>query len=596
MPRETLKSLRDQLAVLEEDNARLLTAQEEIYSTTTMLERRLEELAFIDLSNIYNANEEVIPQAKRVDTIRRIRRLRHENPQAKQSIKLIRRFVLGKGMTYDCRDSNTLRILDDFWNDPVNQAVWTSHAARIRRFDELLTDGEQFPVFFPATGEAPYVRTGRVKMEEITNTLTDPDNDDVVVWYRRAFKKKVWNPRLNNGEGAWEADPGAKLTVRYYRDFRVTDEYLADVEERGLKIPKGLQAEGVIKHRMINEVLMRSGLRGVSELFASREWFRVFKEFMEDRGAINAAANALAYQRKIMGGPVAVAAQAGKLGGLQVTPSTDQPLTPSSFRRPLPGSIIDTNTNAITSIRADTGAAAAARDAELIRGTAASGEGLPDHYLGSTNTALAGAQAVEVAVTKVFEDFQTYLRNDDRETAEYVLSVARDQPISEVAADAREIAWKYPPIATHDLVKWITGFAQWSQQIAPKNRVVREVAIKRAAEVLNISEIDLIWDEIVEEEQRLAEIEDEQREMQMQAQQVMAQGGPPGLNGAGKKANGSRISGDQRPSAGQNDGSGEGGQKAGGQTNIPGSSPDLMRLTRGRPPREGATGPRSRRQ
>jgi hypothetical protein len=58
------------------------------------------------------------------------------------------------------------------------------------------------------------------------------------------------------------------------------------------------------------------GRRGVSELYASRDWFKVFKSFMEGRAAINEAAQSISYKRKIKGSPAAVARFQNKLGSL----------------------------------------------------------------------------------------------------------------------------------------------------------------------------------------------------------------------------------------------------------------------------------------
>ena len=118
-------TLRSQLEAAQEEIADLRKANESVISDYTMLSRKVEELSYIDLNAITTADEDVLPQAKRVATINRIRRLRHENPIAKQAIKLILRFVLGKGVGYEIKDANTKRIVDAFWNDPINQAVWS---------------------------------------------------------------------------------------------------------------------------------------------------------------------------------------------------------------------------------------------------------------------------------------------------------------------------------------------------------------------------------------------------------------------------------------------------------------------------------------
>lgn len=596
MARPTLRSQLEeqtaQLSALEQSHEELLKANEQIVSAYTLMEHRWEELQYIDLNNVTAAGDEVLPQAKRVETILRIRRLRQENPMAKQAIKLPLRFVLGKGVTYEIYDPNTKRIIDSFWNDPVNQAVWTSHFMQVQNFDELLTDGEDFLSLHAATAEAPYVRTAVVPMEEITQILYDPDNSRVPVWYVRRFRIRKWDPGLNNGQGGWAQEKNTDPIVRYYRDWRISDEYLADMEERtGFKIPDTKVGEGVIKHRMINPIKQRSGFRGISELFASREWFRVFKEFMEDRGAINAAANALAYERKVQGTPADVRAMTGKLGGLQVTPASDQPLSPSSFRRPLPGSMIDTNKSDIKSIRADTGAPGASQDAAMIRSTAGAGTGTPDHYFGATNAALAGAQAVEVAVVKAFEDFQTYLRNDMIETFTYVLSVARDTDITEARGDADEIALNFPPIMTQDIVKWVTAFAQWSQQVAPGNRAVRAKATRKVADVLGVSDIEQIWPDIEKEEARIAKEQDEAKQLARDAQQKALD-----APAVAVVANGNGNNGPNKNPGGNSPVAPENGQKATTGPQEQGQSPQLSRVARGRPPNEGPTGPRSKRQ
>ena len=389
-------------------------------------------------------------------------------------------------------------------------------------------------------------------------------------------------------------DTNPQALVRYYRDFRVSDDYLADVESRGLVIPENLRADGVVKHRMINPLHMRSGFRGLSELFASREWFRVFKEFMEDRGAINAAANALAFQRKIAGGSTTVASLSGKIGGIQVTPGSDQPIVPSTFRRPMPGSVIDTSANVDwRSIRADTGAPNAMRDAELIRSTAGAGTATPDHYFGATNSALAGAQSVEVAVIKAFEDFQTFLQNDYRETVEYVISQALNRPAAEVDATEREIVWNFPPIMTQDIVKWVTGFAQWTQQVAPGNRTVREIAIRHVAGVLGVSNIDMLWQDVLDEEKRIQAEQDAAAKAKADAAKRAAEQPPPGVAPPGGNMPGNVV---LQPPSSNGNGNNPVGQKATTGVNLVGISPTDKRLVSGRAPREGATGPRTRRQ
>jgi hypothetical protein len=68
---------------------------------------------------------------------------------------------------------------------------------------------------------------------------------------------------------------------------------------------------------------------------------------------------------------------------------------------------------------------------------------------------------------------------------------------------------------------------------------------------------------------------------------------PPNANGGFTGNGAASKNGDKPTGNGSSNGS---GQRTGGNVNTPGVDANLMRLQRGRPPAEPATGPRSRRQ
>ncbi|MDQ3024420.1 MAG: hypothetical protein M3R04_08575, partial [bacterium] len=234
------------LAAQEGRISELSTALESSYSATTLLERQVEDLLYIDLSSggVPGAIDTVVTDDQRIKVLSRIRRLRHEHPIAKQAVKLTKRFVFGKGIGYVIEDDATREIIDAFWNDPVNQAIYTSHQAMVLRFDETLTDGEFVFVLFESD-VAPYVRMGTFPIEQLRDTLYDPENDQIPVWYKRVYAKKSFDPTGNDGQGVWTVDP--KPTIRYYRDFRIDDDRLALIEANGLTIPEDMVAEGKVK-------------------------------------------------------------------------------------------------------------------------------------------------------------------------------------------------------------------------------------------------------------------------------------------------------------------------------------------------------------
>lgn len=569
------------VARLVEQNTDLVRALEATRSELALQERRLDEVYYLNMNSIPSRDEYVIlPQAKKRDVVRRLRILRQENPLAKQAMKLAIRFTLGKGVSFLVKDESSQEAVMAFWDHPINQAVLTSWRAMKERFDEKLTDGEIFIVMAAAPAE-PYVELGTFPMEEIDDIIYHPRNRFFPVYYKRVYKELVYDATANDGSGEWkQPDPNSKPKIRYYKDYRVTDEVLADIE--GLNIPDSMiEPDHYVYHSFVNPVWTRNGRRGVSELFASREWFRVFSLFMEDRGAINAAANTFSYVRKVKGGASAVASMRGKIGGVPMGADAGTAESGKRLSRPIPGAIYDTNDAVdIAALRADTGAVDAKEDARLILMTGGAGVATNLPYFGEGGDAnLATAQAMELPMVKTYEDYQTEIQNDLDEICKFVIRIARGE---DVEKEALTIAWDMPPIITRDVVKFTSAWGQVMSQIAPGNVGVAKVAIRGALEAMDVPNIESVWPEIEEEIERVAAEKEEMRQLQLQAGMMVpgapgAQNGPPGA---------------QKPPFGaQNDPkSGKNGQKP--DAGPPATSPDDQRLRKGKPPRIPATGGR----
>jgi hypothetical protein len=584
----------------EKDKVELKSALEEVQTSYSKLERYLEDVDYLNLFDpYYGQDQDILPAAKRKQTITRIRRLRHENPIAKQGVRLAVRFTFGRGISYIINDRKPKRIIDSFWNDPVNEAVYTSHMAMKDRFDETLTDGEKFFELFSTPRVPPYVRLSECPMEEIVDIVDHPRNRDLPLFYKRVYREYKYDATASNNMGLYVPSSNEPKT-RYYRDFHITEEEWEDIKAEGyISIPEGLIAKDddgnpiLMKHRMLNPVRMKIGRRGISELFASREWFRVFKEFMEDRGAINAAANAFSYVRESKGGPAAVAKMSGQLGGLQTPGDENQPGVPSLRRltKPVAGAIYDVNQNVnLKPIRADTGAVHAKEDARLILMAGGAGMGTSIHYFGEGGDAnLATAQAMELPMVKGYEDYQKFHEEEFIELTQFVYRVAVDNP----QAKPFEIAFDWPPIITQDVVKWTTAYGQLVQQIGSTgNRKLKEIGIRGALYTLDVPNVDTVMPEIMDEEERIFEEKEEQRQQMLEVQ--AGQQNPQPSGAAALKAATAGDGKNGRPPASAGGNGRQEGQRAtdGGSVNPLG--PDLKRIANGKRPRQPATGPRSR--
>lgn len=548
-----------------------------------LIEHKLDELAYAG----YSPHRNVITLgARKPDMIRRLRILRQENPLAKQAMKLVLRFVLGRGIDYLVSDERAKEIWDAFWSDPVNQLSYTSHAALKERLDEVLTDGENFFICAATPGVAPYVRLARVPMEEIVEIIYDPGNANVPLFYKRVWVPMVYDARLNNGEGGYrEQFTGSqRQQTRYYQDYRIPDDYVDLLMAQGLiNIPTDKIDDQKMKHRYLNPLWTQQGYRGISELFASRDWFKVYREFMEGRAAINEAANSISFIRKKKAGPSGVAQITGKFGGLEL--AQDGSVTDGSnfFRRatrPIAGAIYDTTDDVdLASLRADTGAADAVSDGRAILQSAGAGTGTMLPYFGDGGDAnLATAQTMELPMVKMYEEYQEWVENDLTETYWYVLTVALSSETREdIPEEMRVISWDFPPIIAKDVTKYITAWAQLTQQIAPGNIALQEVAIKGALTTMHVPNVDEVMPEIMQIQEELQAQREAERELRMQMLQLPPGSPPGGSGGSGGKE------GPQE------------GQKAGNGGYTPGLDPDSTRLAKGKPPRDTPTGPRSRR-
>jgi len=556
--------LKAQETAWNEEKEEILSSLEQVDGQNKLLIRQIEDLDYLNLYDVQNIVE-IIPTATRAQTINKLRRLRHENPMAKQSIQLIKRFTLGKGVQWTTANDQIKQVINEFWFDEENQMILTTHEAQKELLDDIVVDGERFLGAFTVESTAPYVKLAEIPTEEVKQIIYDPNNRKIPVWYKRVFVKQTYDGKSEQ----YTPDTSTPDTL-YYLDHRISDDRLKTI--KGLTIPAKKIAKDDkgntvrIFHFYINPLRGKAGVRGVSELFASREWFRVFKEFMEDRAAINSAATAVAWRRKIKGGPTEVAQFHNKLGGLDV--GYDQSNVIRRLTKPVGAAVYDSNPAVdLEWMKTDTGATQAKEDARMLLTAAGAGVAINIHYFGEGGDAnLATAQAMELPMVKTFEDWQTFFREAVlQEIIAFVLKTAFPKGVKQVnssapaqeaggsvepGSDAPEppspeadikrpetlVAWSFPPIISKDIVKVMTAISSLVTQIAKGNSVVEMAAIRQALAALEIPNINQI----------LKEVEAEQKQIQADAKKLKDAnlknlqdgGGPPQPGQPGDSQNG----------------------------------------------------------
>lgn len=537
----------------------ITSVMEHLIADNQMLQREIEDLDYL---NLFESNQiqEILPLRDRRKAVARLRRLRHDNPLAKQAVKLIIRFTLGRGVQWvlaqDKADppaspSPTLlpvdqqrssgivpirftdstpppkgskvseaevpvasdtppngqqdlndperAIIQAFWQAPDNKLAFTTHRMMQQCLDELVTDGEKFYAAFEDPSP-PYVLVSEIPLEEINLTIYDPDNRLRPVLYRRQYQDMKYD--AINEQLVPQGDP----KVKYYWDYRIIAEDQKDLLKK-IKIPLGkIDKDAHIFHVMVNEIWTKAGKRGVSELYSSREWFRVFREFMEGRAAINQAAQAISYLRKVKGSPTTVAKFSGKLGTMNVGDAADVDGITSARRlsRPVQGAIYDSNEAVdLQWMHTDTGAQNAKEDARLLLMSAGAGVGTMVHYFGEGGDAnLATAQSMELPMVKSYEDWQQIVESFNKDWFEYALRVAKgnDSAARDEAAEViKRVGHTFPPIISQDVVKYTTAWAQIVRDLAPNNMVVKKEAIRAALAIMGVPNIDGLMPEIEQE-------------------------------------------------------------------------------------------------
>lgn len=597
---------------VDDEISTLSSALEQITLDNRLMARQIEDIDYLNIYEMSNIRE-IIPSANRKEYIDKLRRLRHENPIAKQSVNLTLRFTLGRGIQYiitedakeepemgpdgkpidpsepfenpntppqlkkfaknppkppavssatlaeavappqqptsgaklpeasppeddseipgddlpspksaldkPAEDDDLLKqIVDEWWTDEDNQLSLTSWEAMKEWLDSVYTDGEFFFIGFESDA-APYLKLTEVPIEEVTAVVYDPDNRRRPAYYRRSFRKLKYN-------GASEQyEPDGEPEVKFYPDWRLDEEKLSEIRGRLDIPPDKLAKDGEkIFHTRINSLWTRSGKRGVSELYASRQWFRVFREFMENRAAINEAATSIAFKRKIKAGPTGVASFKGKLGGLDV--GYDNPNNVSEFKkltRPVAGAMYDSNPAVdLDWMKTDTGALNAKEDASMILAVGGAGVGMMMHYYGEGGDAnLATAQSMELPMVKSFEDWQEFVNSTMMNLVKWVLKLAQPDDWKE---SLERISFIFPPIISQDVVKYLTAYSQLVQNIAPDNRTVMMQAIRGSLSVLNINNIDRLM-ALIEEEEEVNQVKKDRDKARMDALRDQIPGG-----------------------------------------------------------------------
>ena len=287
------------------------------------------------------------------------------DPLAKQAIRLWTDYAFGSGISWQTKDEAVKTALDKFWNNPANRSVLAAKGQR-KASDKALVDGEIFfALFLGPDGE---VTIRWIDPLEITEIITDPDDKETVMYYKRE----------------WTSTQSVSHTSYYRSHTNIDDEATPDNTGKSIRST----AEALVYHLAINTI----GQRGNPLLLPVIGWIEQYRLFLAARIAIVRALARFVWNAKTKGGASAVAAVKAVTEG----------------KRPQAGSTVVTN-EAVTldPIRTDTGSANASSDGRMLKLQICSGVGISEQYFGDIATGnLATARTVELPLIKQFGSYQ----------------------------------------------------------------------------------------------------------------------------------------------------------------------------------------------
>lgn len=332
-----------------------------------------------------------------------------KNPLVKRGTEVQRLYVWGQGWSVTASDEDIDAVLTAFFNDTAN-GVELGHQALGQKETELQTDGNLFFVFFPNT------ITGRVRLrsipfDEIESIVCNPEDRKEPWYYRRQWTQES----TNTATGATEA----RQMTAYYPDWR----YNPTVK------PPAIGAVPVRWESPICHIRGSAGYSnwafGCSEIYASIDWARAYKEFLEDWASIVRAYRRFAFQLSTPGGKQGIAAAKAKLGSTYGSGGTGSETNPP----PVVGSTFITGGEAsLTPVRTS-GATVAAEDGRRLLLMVAASVGLPETFFGDVSVGtLATAESLDRPTELAMRDRQTLWAGIYSAIFEYVLLWAVKAP------------------------------------------------------------------------------------------------------------------------------------------------------------------------
>lgn len=195
-----------------------------------------------------------------------------KNPLIKRGLSLRQSYIWGQGVEITARDPKINDVIQRFLDD--NVSTFSGAQARTELDRAVHTDGNLFLSLFtqPLAGR---VRVRSIPWDEITKTITNPEDKQEIWYYRREWWSETVDPRS-----------GGIVTSRKSRYYPALG-YTPRIRPRTLNYPiygdsgdVAVQWDAPVYHLKVNGHLHWEW--GVPDVYAAVDWALAYKDFLTD--------------------------------------------------------------------------------------------------------------------------------------------------------------------------------------------------------------------------------------------------------------------------------------------------------------------------
>jgi len=326
-------------------------------------------------------------------------------------------YLLAEGVRLQCKDTEHQKLLDAFWNDPINN--WPLKLTpRVRALGLL---GEQ--CYIAHVNEASgFVRLGYLDPRQIGSVVMDPDNPEqpIGVVTKRDDKGRYWKYRVV------VLGDDAELFTQRTAQIRAED-----------------FTDGECLLYQVNK--FPDGSRGRSDLLGQMDWLDAYDGFLFDE------IDRISYLRSFVWDVKLTGADDGKVKQFD-----------KDFKAPAPNSkFVHNDSVELKAVAPELQAADTSESARLLRNHVLGGATVPEHWFGGGGDVnRAAASEMGEPTFKVYTARQSMLKLMLEEIGRFVLWKAVDAGKPDWSDEKWKVTAVFPELVSKDLTKFAAAMSQ----------------------------------------------------------------------------------------------------------------------------------------